>query len=239
MTRALPLLLVLAGAAGCAASRPDENYGLPRRPAAARFDAPGWLEGARAADVRMAEDDATTDATMTRLAAEKRLTDALDAAVGWARACDTYWDAAENREVTEAMEPGGGHFLRGTFSLYDVGPGEAVAAIVCDFGAYQGSYTLVHLDGARADLLRAAYIDLDGSVSGPPSAVFATPAFDAGARTFETLALSRGLGDCGLLQRYTVGAGGEARLLQARARDCDDRATEAPPPQEWPIVFPR
>ena len=87
MTRALPLLLVLVGATGCAASRPDENYDLPRRPAAARFDAPGWLERARAADVRMAEDDATTDATMTRLAAEKRLTDALDAAVGWAR-----WD---------------------------------------------------------------------------------------------------------------------------------------------------
>ncbi len=237
MMRALPLLLVLSA---CAASQPDEDYGLLQRPiAAARFDAPGWLERARAADVRMAEDDAVTDATMTRLAAEKQLTATLDAAVGWARACDTYWDAAENREVTQAMEPGGGHFLRGTYSLYDIGPGEAVAAIVCDFGAYQGSYALVHLDGARADLLRAAYIDLDGSVSGPPSAVFATPAFDTGARTFETLALSRGLGDCGLLQRYTVGSGGEARLLQARSRDCDDRATEAPPPQEWPVVFPR
>ncbi len=236
MTRALPLLLVLAG---CAAARPDEAAVPPRPAAAARFDAASWLEQARAVDVRMAEDDAATDAMMARLAAEKRLTAALDAATGWARACDTYWDATAWQEVTDATEPGGGHFLRGTYSLYDLAPGEAVAAIVCDFGAYQGSYALVHLDGARANLLRAAYVDFDGAVSGPPSAVFATPAFDAGARTFETLALSRGLGDCGLLQRYSVGPGREARLVQARARDCDDRATEAPPPQEWPITFPR
>ena len=93
--------------------------------------------------------------------------------------------------------------------------------------------------GVQATLLRAAYVDFDGSVSGPPSAVFSTPAFDAGARTFETLALDRGLGDCGMLSRYEIGSGGSVRLVQARARDCDDDAESAPPPQDWPVVFPR
>lgn len=245
MTRALPLLLALAG---CAAARPE--YTLPRRDAMgttgvaparaypAGFDAAGWTERARAADLRMAADGASDAATMARLDAEKRLTAELDAAVGWTRACDTYWDATAGREVTDATLPGGGHFMRGTFSLAPVGPGETVAAIVCDFGAYQGSYALVRLAGPRAELLRAAYVGFDGSVGGPPSSVFATPAFEAGARTFETLALSRGIGDCGLLSQYRLEAQG-VTLVQARARDCDDRPEAAPPPEAWPVVFPR
>ena len=247
MTRALPLLPLLTLLAGCAASYPE--YTPPRRDAmgtegmapagaAPGFDAAGWLERAQASDLRMTADGASDAATMARLGAEKRLTAELDATVGWARACDTYWDATAGREVVEPVGEGGGHFMRGTFSLYPVGPGETVAAIVCDFGAYQGAYTLVRFAGPRAELLRAAYLDFDGSMGGPPSAVFSTPAFESGSRTFETLALARGVGDCGMLSTYRLEAQG-VTLVQARARDCDDRPAAAPPPEAWPVVFPR
>ena len=235
MTRAA--LLLTAAFAGCSAA-PHPSASL--RPSG--FDAAAWLVRARAADAPpLAEDDTTAleGAYEARLALEKRLTDELDPATGWMRACDTYWDPETGREVTELTEPGGGHGLRGTYDVATIAPGEAVAIITCDFGAYQGSYVLVHIEGARATLLRSVDVDLDGQPVGPPSAVFSTPSVEDGSRLFTTFAAARGPADCGLLARYRLGAGSEATLVEARGRDCDDRPESAPPAEDWPVVFPR
>lgn len=233
MTRAT--LLLAAVLAGCSAAP------RPALPRTSGFDASEWLARARAADDRTAEDDATApeDAYQARLAAEKQLAAELDPATGWMRACDTYWDAETGREVTDPTEPGGGHLLRGSYDVFAVAPGEAVVAVTCDFGAYQGSYVLVHIEGAHAVLLRAADVDHEGRPFGPPSAVFSTPSLEDGARVFETFAKARGLADCGARSRYRVGAGAEATLVEVRARDCDDRPEDAPPVENWPVVFPR
>ena len=139
------------------------------------------------------------------------------------------------REVWEpAATP---HALRGTYDVHAVGPDEAVAVVTCDFGAFQGAYALVHVQAGRASLLRAAYVGPGGGVSGPPSPIFATPRFTPGDRTFETLALARRAGDCGLLSRYRLGDGPAATLVEARSRDCD--ADGGGSPDTWPVVYPR
>jgi hypothetical protein len=207
-----------------------------------RFDAAAWLAEARPyADVVSdltfdVEPDAVSDA---RRAEAKRLGTELDAAVGWERACDTFWDAESQREVYEPTEPGGGHGLRGTYTVERVGEAEHVVVVTCNFGAYQGSYAMVHLDGQRAALLKADNIGMAGQPYGPPSAVYSEAYFQGGTRGFETFAKARGLGDCGILSRYEVAGFGEATLVQARARDCDDAPEIAPPVDEWPVVFPR
>lgn len=252
MTRLAPLLalsIVLALSACTSGPAPTDGparsatRGGPTRDAATRGgartpSAADWLARARQADAPPLGDGTPPDAAYAaQLVAEKRITDEIDAAVGWARACDTYWDAAAGREVWDATATP--HALRGTYDVHAVGPDEAVAAVTCDFGAFQGAYVLVHVQAGRADLLRAAYVGPDGAVSGPPSPIFATPRFTPGARTFDTLALARALGDCGLLSRYRLGTGAAATLVEARSRDCDERATTAPPPETWPVAFPR
>ncbi len=235
MTRAaLPLLAAVL--AGCSAA---PHPTAP--PSVSGFDAAAWLARARIADDLTTADDTTSSADLydARLTSEKLLAAELDPATGWMRACDTYWDPETEREVTELTEPGGGHFLRGTYDVVTIAPGEAVVAVTCDFGAYQGSYVLVHIEGARATLLKSTDVDLDGQPFGPPSAVFATPNVEDGSRLFDTFAMGRGLADCGLVSLYRLGAGSEATLVEARGRACDDRPDDATTSADWPVVFPR
>lgn len=235
MTRAALLLLALSGcAAPPALPSPSVQSG--------GFDAAAWLADAQPyADARYdstatVEPDAASDA---RAKAAKRHSADLDAAVGWGRACDTYWDAETQREVYEPTEPGGGHGLRGTYTVETVGAAERVVVVTCDFGAYQGSYAMVHIDGRRAALLRSESVGMAGEPYGPPAAVYSDAFFQSGTRTFETFAKARGLGDCGILSRYRVAGFGEAALVEVRARDCDDAPESAPPTDRWPVVFPR
>ena len=222
--RLVPAMVLLLGASACA----------PRQAATGAFDAEAWLARARPAAVESVMDIALDD---PRLEAARALVTDLDAAVGWTTACGTFWDSEAERLVVEPEPVDGGHFLRGTYSIADVGDG-AVVAVTCDFGAYQGSFALVHIVGHHAALLETQIVDPDGMPFGPPMAVNATPSFD-GSATFTTFALGRGLGDCGTLSTYRITGLGSTDLVVARARECDDRPADAPPPEDWPVVFPR
>ena len=224
MTRAT-LLLLAATLAGCAAAPPAM---APRA-----IDAADWL--ARARPVAL-ESVADADLDDQRISQAYALATELDAAVGWVRACDTYWNPETQRLVTEDASAG---YTRGLFMLHDIGPAEAIVAVTCDFGAYQGSYALVHVAGPRAALLVGMQVSETGAPFGPPVPVYATPAFDAGAHSFTTLGVSRGLGDCGVRASYDVSGFGTATLVEARGRACDDRPGDAPPPEDWPVVYPR
>ena len=217
MTRFLALALL---AAGCAATP------SPAPPDA--FDADGWLARARTAQAGPFADDPEQTAA-------KALSAELDAAVGWAEACDTWWNPDSGQlETDPAPSPG---FTRGTFEVHDVAGG-AVVAVTCDFGAYQGSYALVHVADGRAALLPGQGVDSDGRLFGPPTAIYSTPAFDGSAR-FETFAKARGLGDCGILATYEITGPGQTALVQARARDCEGDPEAAGTPDTWPVVYGR
>lgn len=213
-------LVVLFALAGCAAPHP--------------FDAAEWMVRARdyANDINGTDEE-------ERAVAERVLSAELDAAVGWTRACDTYWDAEAQREVYEPTEPVGGHHVRGTYTVYDIGPGEAVVDIACDLGVYQGPHVLVHIQQRRVALLNGLGVGMEGEPYGPPSAVYTTPYFEGGPRSFATFEKARGSGDCGMLARYRIAAFGEADLVEARARECDGRPEDAPPAEAWPVVYPR
>jgi hypothetical protein len=203
------------------------------------FDARAWLAEAT---------PLLTDATYAfdyddpRTARIKALAGHLDEAVDWQRGCDTYWDPVEGVLVHDPVPEDDGHGSRGVMALLWTGDDEAVVAVTCYFGAYQGSYALVHLRGERAALVHTRDFLLEnGGFAPEPTAVFGTPSFDGHPPgVFETHALSRGLGDCGLHARYRLTDLGEATPLLIRARDCDapcDDPEGCLDPLTWPVVF--
>lgn len=237
MMRAALLLAAVLG--GCpTAPRPAVQPGAAAQPGTPAFDAADWLARARAAN-GLVFMDSSEESQKEALDAERRLSAELDSATGWMRACDTRWDAETAREVFEPDELGDGPFLRGSYELYAIAPGEAVAAVTCWFGEYEGQDALVHIEGARAVVLRAVVFDVNGNPVGPPSAVFTMPSLRDGSRTFETFAAGRSRMDCGVLTRYRLGAGSETTVLEARARRCNGHPANTLPDSEWPVVFPR
>lgn len=243
-------LLVLALlAAGCAApDAPDAGPDLSADTPAARvanpdtstvtpadFDAAAWLAEARPlsgvtwSDSLGNEDPRYPDA----LALTARLP------LGWERACDTYEDYDTGEMVYEPTEPGGGHGLRGTLEVADLPGGEAVVGVVCNFGAYQGSYALVHVAGSRAALLRAPALDENSQPTDRPWPVFSTPRFEPGSATFSTLGLARGLGDCGTFARHRIAGLGRVETVEVQAQECrvDADPHSAPQAGDWPVVY--
>lgn len=107
--------------------------------------------------------------------------------------------------------------------------------VVCFLGAYQPSGELRTWDGLGlaelpveqwqgGDVVDTA--EVVGFVDGSPD----------GVRVVNDVKY-RGLGDCGLLQRWTFD-GTSLRLEVAREQQCDDDG-EFVPPGEWPVVYER
>ena len=230
MTRTLT---VLSAAIVLAACSPDAPPAGPTPDTSGGFDAQAWLAearevavGAEGADL----DDPGTD-RMKTLAGE------LNAAADWRRACDTFADYDTGEMTYDPVPPGEGHWIRGTMEIEDVSDTEAVVAITCDFGAYQGSYALVHIDGATARVLTAPEFTASGRPDGPRTGTFSTPFLgEASEGTISTFARARGLGDCGLYITYALGD--DLTVREVRERDCDsDVPDPLPPPDEWPVVY--
>jgi hypothetical protein len=232
--------LLLVGLAGCAAPPPAPD------PVPYVFDAAAWLVRARSfadnvdggrLDVYETEETRAADVE-SRAVAAKALSAELDAAVGWSRVCDTYWDPAAGREVTEPTEPGGGHEFRGTYGIDNAGPDADLVLVACEMGAH-GTYVLVHVVGGRAALLVAPHMDEAGAPYGPPSARYSNPSVTRGEPRFTTFARARGHYDCGVYSRYRITGLGTADLGEVRSRACDDNPNAALQPWEWPVVYPR
>lgn len=233
-----PALLLVACATSDSSPEPESDplgVSTPSMPAVDGFDAQAWLAEARAFGFdpeSSGYDDDGTD-RMKALSAE------LNEAADWRRACDTYLDYETGEEIYEPTPPGEGHWVRGTFEIGDVSETEAVVAITCDFGAYQGSYAFVHIAGDRVALLTAPSVDEEGQPSGPADGTFSTPDFSRlGTGFLSTFAKARGLADCGLYVTYAMGEGSTLSVHEVRERDCgDDIPDDLPSPEEWPVVY--
>lgn len=190
------------------------------------FDAQAWLAEARALP---------TDDVEGRTAHTAALADAVD----WKRACDSYVDPTTGEVVYEPTPDDAAGFGRGDLDVTDVGPEEAVVAITCYFGAYQGAYALVHVDGPDVSLLSAPALDADGWPLDVAQSHFSTPALSGFAEgEVVTFAKGRGLGDCGTLIRYAAGGDDTLAVREVRQRACGDAVPDPlPPPDEWPVVY--
>lgn len=225
-------LLLLLALAACAPSPPPsdaratDTQATP--PRAGSFDAQAWLARARATPGNDIE--GPTDPRVTEIRA---LTDELDAATGWNRACDSHWNPDTRQMIVEEDGAGSG---RGLYSIIDVAADEAVVLVQCDFGANSGTDVYIHIVGGRAALLLGQSIETDGAFFGPPTATYASRSmFTPGSRSFEVLA-SSSAGSCGTTARYQIVSLGTAELIEARGQACGETGASA---DEWPIIYPR
>ena len=165
------------------------------------------------------------------LATATALTDELDGAVGWQRTCDSRWSPESN---TVEVDDNGPAFHRGAYSILDLGSGDAVVSVLCDFGAHAGSYAYVHVAGHDAALLAGQSVGADGTMEGPPSALYyAEPTRTAqGIEVYEPSSA----GSCGTVETYRIASLGTAELAEARGQACGGAGSER---SSWPVVFPQ
>ncbi|MEL6615978.1 MAG: DUF1176 domain-containing protein [Bacteroidota bacterium] len=228
-----PALLAVALLAACStpAEAPSGDTPEAPTPEATTPEASGephpWLVEARALS---ASDDNGPDDRREALLAE------IDADLGWQRACDTYYDYEAEEMVYDPTDGGAG---RGWLDVTDVSDTEGVLSISCLFGAYQGTYALIYIEGDRARLLRTPAISAGGQPLAETHGWFAETWLDEiGTGTFTTYAKYRGLGDCGEHVEYTIGETDVVTIQEVRLRDCGpDIPDPLPPPSEWPVVY--
>ncbi|NNF58021.1 MAG: DUF1176 domain-containing protein [Rhodothermaceae bacterium] len=242
MRTLLPLLLLTACAQDPA---PEATPAVDQAPVApssapaesegADFDARAWLDQTRPL---VEAYDTANDPDAAREAI-KQQADLLDDALDWRRACDTYWDPTTNAEVYDPLPREDEDFGRGMLYLDPLGEGRTLVTVTCYFGAYQGSYALVHIEGDRAMLVRAPDLDENDQPTDRRTGVFGTPEVVNPAQgIFETFSKGRGLGDCGTFVRYRLAEGGRTDIREVRSRGCnDDLPKDLPPPHEWPVVY--
>ncbi|HLT48711.1 MAG TPA: DUF1176 domain-containing protein [Rubricoccaceae bacterium] len=247
-----PLLVApLAALLACAsepASAPDptaEPAPAPTSSADARtssaipadsLDVRAWLAEVRALDAQVETLD--YDSLVAR---SRRLADRIDPVVGWRRACDTYNDPSTGEPIYDPVAPELEATIgRGVMDVAPLGEGEAAVSILCAMGAYQGSWALVHVEGDGVSLVRTTHLDENYRPTASEAMTFGEPVFEPDGRVFTTFTRSRGAGDCGAFTRYRLGTGGQAEILEVRARECGDEIEapdELPPPTEWPVVY--
>ena len=240
MTRQLVALLCL-GLSACTSPEPANPISSPEpdtETTPGGFDAQEWLADARAVAISINDAD-FDDPRMDRM---KRLADELDDNAGWRRACDTYLDYDTNEMVYDPIPPGGGHWARGTLEVADISDTEAVIAITCSYGAYQGGYTFVHIAGERVAVLSTPELDDGGVPLGQDKlqTVFSTPDVftHSGRRHCHVCSCTRP-GRLRHLLRLPNRRGRYAFAppTPATATVVATSPDDLPPPSEWPIVY--
>lgn len=232
--RLLPLLLCLAACAPPDEAPRSEAFAAQSAPSptpapapADSFDARAWLAEVQTVLARPSDD--------ARAREVQRLAAALNDALDWHRACDTYRDEDGAEVYDPVMRESG---TSGELEVTPIRDDTALIAVTCYFGAYQGAYALVHIEDERASLVRAPYIDIDGQPADYDTGVFSTPGYGGLAEgEFRTYAKGRGLGDCGMLVHYRLVDLGRAEVREVRSQECDYEGEPVIEPSEWPVVY--
>ncbi len=113
----------------------------------------------------------------------------------------------------------------------------AIWDIPCQTFAYQGTSVFASvytLDPAR-NFRFLGFQEPKGNPRTSEPGTLINPTWDAASRTVTAVALGRGAGDCGILERHRVNAEGQFVLIEYREKkSCDGKATR---PEDYPLVF--
>lgn len=221
--------------AACASEAPPPDPSLEPAPGAGAddgsadttpFDAQAWLQEHAAAFENNAEYEENVRLGRAALA---------DLPLDVERACFE-WEG-EPYEPSDDLP-----HAYGILSLIEIGPQEVVVEATCSFGAYQGTYAMLHLQGPEIALVEAPEWNPEtGALQTHPVLGGFSDYSSPPDRTFSVFIKSRGLGDCGVWTQYRLGEQiGTVEPLEVRERDCDQflgDEDELPPPDEWPVVW--
>ncbi|MEL6615977.1 MAG: hypothetical protein AAFQ43_09575, partial [Bacteroidota bacterium] len=195
MTRLFPLLgaVLLLASGGCVdrastASTPSTPEADDTSSEDGDFDGRAWLDAAN----EVAFDLESEDPDDAQIEAVRALSAELGEVVDWKRGCDTYLDYETGEPVYDPIPDDVASWVRGLLSIGMISDSEAVVAVTCDYGAYQGSYALVHVRENGATLLRARALGEKGLPVPRLVATFSTPDWDdLGSGIVRTFGLAR------------------------------------------------
>lgn len=220
MTRQLVALLILSGcAAEAPPAQPDEL--------GPGFDARAWVN---ALEVALAD---SAQLNSWNLEAGP-LWDTANVHLELDRACDTYFDG--DALVYDPLPPDSdfNDERRGLMELNRLGTDEAVVTAQCTYGAYQGSYLLIHVEQTRASLLSARVAPGESDLRAP---LISEPRAITDDRHISTFSKARGLSDCGVYTTYRIGEGPDLQTVEVRERECSDDIPDEIAPETWPVVY--
>lgn len=150
------------------------------------------------------------------------------AIINWPVACESAFQKTfANREQ---------HGFRG-LEFYRVGKQQYLVEIACYPGAYQPGSVLAWYDAKTKDshLLKLKGLESvdDKGNTLPYSEISGFIIWQNRRQLLEIFSKARGLGDCGFFGRYRI-QHGQAILIEAHAKDCDDSPQKNLDPHRWP-----
>lgn len=122
---------------------------------------------------------------------------------------------------------------------YGLSEEAAIWDIPCQRFAYQGSsvFASVYTIEPARNFSFLGFQEPKGNPRTAEPGTLINPTWNAAARTVTSVALARGAGDCGVLERHRVTAEGKFELMEYREKKaCDGKATK---PEDYPLVFRR
>lgn len=130
-------------------------------------------------------------------------------------------------------------FMKSGITGFQLSEESALWQVPCLRAAYQTTavYALVYLPDPAANLRFLGFQQPPGHPRTGEAGVLVSPTWDVAARTVTSVALGRGAGDCGVLERHRVTADGSFALVEYREKDkCDGRVVR---PEAFPRIYPR
>jgi Protein of unknown function (DUF1176) len=161
----------------------------------------------------------------------------LQAILKWPQECEQ-----EHQAAVRALE-----LPDARVRFFDLGGRRYLTEVGCARAAYQEVYRYFLLDESGAPVrarpfkLPTLTPDANGQWQAAELDELAgETTFDAKRKLLTVMTRARGLGDCGTRAVYSVDLKtGRLVLTDLWGRDCDGEPDKAPPPDQWPRVFPR
>jgi hypothetical protein len=161
---------------------------------------------------------------------------ALQAVLQWPQDCEQ-----EHQTAVRALE-----LDDARVRFFDLGGHLYLTEVGCTRGAYQDAHRYFLLDEsttpARARTFTLPTYAPDENEHWQPAEldeIAGEATFDAKRKLLTVSTRARGLGDCGTRGVYRVDPkAGKLVLVELFGRTCDGDPDKAPPPDQWPRVFP-
>ncbi len=130
-------------------------------------------------------------------------------------------------------------FMKSEIIGFQLSEESAIWQVRCMRAAYQTTavYALVYLPAPATNLRFLGFQQPPGHRRTGEAGVLIDPEWNVATRTVTSVALGRGAGDCGVLERHRVSADGTFALVEYREKDkCDGRRMA---PEAFPKIYPR